>query len=462
MNTKENKPLDVLSEFPPKQEGKTLQNGKICAFAVSLQGASHIAGGGVPCQDYSDICWLETEQILIAAIADGVGSCALSHWGSYFAVTAALAYIEKAVREKGGRGPYELTNLAEVQEILTGAFHAAQDEVEQKADEAQQAVFNFQSTLTVALYDGVHVYCCHCGDDGVVVQEQDGVVKMVTKRLKGEEASSVYPLQSGPSKWQITGTKNPAAGFVMATDGVLDAFVPVFEDYYGVNYCQGIYYPFMKPAMDGLGDSDGLAAEKTLTYYKEFLNSPDYRKRVTDDLTVVAVVSPQLLRQSGQPRFNVNIWKSVYEEHAKAVRTRLEGKTIDGGENSPVVPERTEAAQCERPARPEYLKTAAREPEEKTPKRRVSRAVCFLAGLLAGAVIAGTIAFFTGGGVASGRQGTEPVVAEESFPVTTAEPSAGRETPGGDKPVGTASVSRAGTASASQAGTASASDAGKN
>lgn len=72
-------------------------------------------------------------------------------------------------------------------------------------------------------------------------------------------------------------------------------------------------------------------------------------------------------------------------------------KTVDGGENSPAVPEKTEAAQYERPAGPEY-KTAAREPKEKTPKRRVSRAVCFLAGLLAGAAIAGTIAFFTGGG----------------------------------------------------------------
>lgn len=153
MNTKENKPLDVLSEFPPKQEGKTLQNGKICAFAVSLQGASHIAGGGVPCQDYSDIRWLETEQNFDCSHRGRRGKLRAVPRGSYFAVTAALVYIEKAVREKGGRGPYELTNLAEVQEILTGAFHAAQDEVEQKADEAQQAVFNFQSTLTVALYD---------------------------------------------------------------------------------------------------------------------------------------------------------------------------------------------------------------------------------------------------------------------------------------------------------------------
>ena len=107
------------------------------------------------------------------------------------------------------------------------------------------------------------------------------------------------------------------------------------------------------------------------------------------------------------------------------------------------VPEKTEAAQYERPAGPEY-KTAVREPKEKTPKRRVSRAVCFLAGLLAGAAIAGTIAFFTGGGEASARLGTEPVVAEE--------PSEGREAPGGDKPVGPASASRAGTAIASDAG----------
>lgn len=434
MKPQDNKPLDVRSEYPPKQEGTVIQNEAVHAFAVSLQGASHMTRGDIPCQDYSDIRWLEKAQILIAGIADGVGSCALSHWGAYFAVTAALDFIEKAVAEKSGRARYELTNLGEIQEILINAFHTAQDQVEQKADEAQQAVFNFQSTLTVALYDGIHVYCCHCGDDGVVVQEQGGMVKMVTKRLKGEEASSVYPLQSGPAKWQITGSKNPAAGFVMATDGVLDAFVPVFEDYYKVNYNQGIYYPFMKPAMDKLSDSnDARAAENALEYYKNFLNSPEYRKQVTDDLTVVAVVSPQLMRDSREPRFNVNIWKSVYEEHGKAVRARLEGNVADVGDVPPI-PEKTAEAE-HRYGEPMPEKTVENPELEKgvgTPKGRRSNILWLLAGLLAGAVIVGAVASYTGRSTAPGAVGAEANEveaneAEEAGAEANAEEAAGAQ-----------------------------------
>ena len=155
MNFGEKERLDVLSRFPPKQEGKTLENSQISAFAVSLQGTSHMAGNNIPCQDYSDIRWMEEAQVLLAGIADGVGSCALSHWGAYFAVCCALDFIEKEIEVRCEGGKYELTNIEEIQEILIGAFHAAQDGVEKKSDEAQQAVVNLQSNLTAVVYDGL-------------------------------------------------------------------------------------------------------------------------------------------------------------------------------------------------------------------------------------------------------------------------------------------------------------------
>ena len=414
MNFEEKERLDILSRFPPKQEGKTLKNLQIAAFAVSLQGASHRERSNVPCQDYSDIRWMEEAQVLLAGIADGVGSCALSHWGAYFAVRCALDFIEKEIEARCEGGKYELTNIEEIQEILIGAFHAAQDGVEQNADEAQQAVFNFQSTLTVVVYDGLHVYCCHCGDDGVVVQEQGGTVKMITKRIKGDEANSVYPLQSGPSRWQVTGAKNPVSGFVMATDGVLDNFVPVFPDYYGVNYSQGIYYPFMRPAMEHLAGGEGReAAEETLDYYKAFLNSEEYRRIVKDDITLIAVVSPEQMKKSEEPRFNVNIWNTVYEEHRKAVRLRLAGKAVEDGETPLCAFEKQTERETEK--QNEELDARQKEPQKKSQKkrfvRRLSKPIWFLGGLMAGILIIGTISFFTGRGVRDQPETEKPVAA---------------------------------------------------
>lgn len=396
MNSEENKPLDLISTFPPKQEGVVIQNSGVRAFALSLQGASHIARDNTPCQDYSDIRWLEGAQILIAAIADGVGSCALSHWGAYYAVTAAMDSIEKSITAESGGRQYELTDIPRIQEILIDAFHAAQTEVEEKADEALQPVFNFQSTLTVAVYDGTRVFCCHCGDDGAVIQEQDGTVRMVTKRLKGEEASSVYPLQSGPAKWQVTGAKNPVAGFVMATDGVLDAFVPVFEDYYHVNYNQGIYYPFMKQAIYGMAADDDYAdpVKETLKYYKEFFDRPEYRSQVSDDLTLVSVISPKLLKNAVEPRFNAVIWKAVYEEHGKAIKVLLEGKALD--EKANIMPDVGMTTASDRPPKAEKSAAESEKPEQKetayekktggTPKL-----LWLLSGVLTGAILVGII-----------------------------------------------------------------------
>lgn len=46
--------MDLINTFPPLQEGKAIYNSEFSAFAISLQGLSHVKKG-TPCQDYSDV-----------------------------------------------------------------------------------------------------------------------------------------------------------------------------------------------------------------------------------------------------------------------------------------------------------------------------------------------------------------------------------------------------------------------
>ncbi|MDO4328919.1 MAG: protein phosphatase 2C domain-containing protein [Lachnospiraceae bacterium] len=298
--------MDLINTFPPLQEGKAIYNSEFSAFAISLQGLSHVKKG-TPCQDYSDVRIMKNRGLVIGGIADGLGSCPLSHWGAYIAVTEALDYVENAVRMQGSHLEEEQIHV-----ILNEAFETAARKVEEAADQAMQAVRNLQSTLTVALYDGSSLYCCHVGDDGVVAQTQSGVVKLATRRLKGEEASSVYPLQTG--KWEITKLTS-VAGFVMATDGVLDAFAMMYPDFNKINYFNRIYYPFMEPAIYGLaGRNRKAAAEDTLEYYKRYLSSRGYQSKITDDLTLVAVIASDTLSRSKHPEFSIDTWNRIEKE----------------------------------------------------------------------------------------------------------------------------------------------------
>ena len=322
--------MDLLQECPRNEAWEAIQNPTIAAFGITLQGASHKRNTPpAPCQDFHAMHWMENEGIFLAAIADGVGSCKLSHWGACTAVNAALDSAREALSElaKGKRLQLEAEDgdfRKTMKEIMVNAFRTAQEAVERLADEAEppQMVFAFQSTLTLAIYDGKCLYHGHAGDDGIVAQLPDGTVEMTTRRMKGEEASSVFPLQSGEKAWSF-GLVPEVAGFVMATDGVLDAFVQSHPDYYGINYCNGICYAFMEDAMKQLAQPNDSAAESAMEQYLCFMQSEEYTQRVTDDLTLVAVVSPVLMAKSRQPEFNLEIWNTIAQESMNAKRRAL-------------------------------------------------------------------------------------------------------------------------------------------
>ena len=210
-------------------------------------------------------------------------------------------------------------------------------------------VFSMQSTLTLAIYDGQCLYHGHAGDDGIVAQLPDGTVEMATRRMKGEEASSVYPLQSGEKAWSF-GLVPEVSGFVMATDGVLDAFVQNHPDHFGINYCNGICYAFMEDAMKQLAQQQDGAAGAVMEQYLSFMQSEEYTRQVTDDLTLVAAVSPKRMAKSKQPDFSLELFNTIAQESMKAKRRALNHRAAQDAAQ-PVLPKQA-AMPVEEPAAP--------------------------------------------------------------------------------------------------------------
>lgn len=323
--------MDCRNELPPIQEGKIIYNSAFSAFGLSLQGTSHMsASPPIPCQDYNGLLYLEGADILIAAIADGVGSCSLSHWGAYKAVRTVLGSLKAGLEAMSGGEKLVLTPEwnGKIKELLNASFAKARAAVEDMAYESGELTTNFQSTLTAVIYDGENLLYGHVGDDGIVVQAQDGTVHMATLRLKGEEASSVYPLQSGEKAWQFSRMDRPIAGFFMATDGVLDAFVSTRQDFFGINYNNGVNYSFMEEGIYTLAKNSKDATQKALTRYKDYMLSKSYRAAVTDDLTLIAVVSNQLIAKSKHPVFNDKIFQTIQQESNLRKRLFLDHREV--------------------------------------------------------------------------------------------------------------------------------------
>lgn len=437
-------PLDLVGTVPPPQDGKAIQNPKCRAFGFSLQGKSHV-GRGVPCQDSNDIRYLPDCSILLAAIADGVGSCSLSHWGSYIAVQASLDYLEQVIT--GGKGRF-LEDDQQVYNSLVEAFRTARSAVEDAAEKNGQLPFYLQSTLTVAIYDGKKLWCCHAGDDGIVAQFQDGFVKMVTDRQKGEEASSVYPLQSGEQHWQVSkvvsGSHGPVVGFVMATDGVLDAFAIAEGKYLTAEgCCCGVYYPFIRDAFydDNSRKPGPCDPNRRMEEYRKMMSGEQYRARVTDDLTLVSVISPAGIAHGAVPVFDAEAWNRVAEEIR---RERMDGLyQTNSGRQAPTEGEPTAQTQQlphvenrpEQPSRPAGKRTTGNHALAPAALRSWDRSlVIFCAACLLIAFVLGMLL-----GIGLGR-----ITAKSDVPeAVTPAPVSGGSSAEAEQPTGAAEATEA-------------------
>lgn len=295
--------LPPAPELPPPVYG--IVDG-ITYWGFSQRGESHIKNE-LPCQDRCLIEVIEERHLIIAAIADGVGSCMLAHYGAATATSSAVEYLKTELLA-------DKTKLEDsiVRDLLDAAMKRAYEAVNQEAAEMEQLVYSFQSTLTLALYDGSTLYFAHAGDDGIVILK-DGVVKLATVRKKGEEANSVVPLQG--LDWEIGKAKNVNT-IILATDGVLDGFVM------GEKENNRIYYPFIEQAVQPEQSSEDKVKEVAEAYYA-YMAGSEYRQRVTDDLTMVVISNQKNVRKETLPEFNLERWEKYTAERKAEIRAAL-------------------------------------------------------------------------------------------------------------------------------------------
>ena len=291
----------------------------IYAYAISQQGSAHVLAGQ-PCQDASATTWvLSSDGVTgyqISAIADGVGSCLLSQRGSAEAVEKVTEYLSS-----------ELQNMTDPDDtgiltLLEQAFNYAEEDVEILADREMMSVLEYDTTLTVTVYRGDgSLWYGHSGDGGVVALYADGTYGMLTHRHKGDEANSVFPLRF-QEDWEFGKASKPAAAFAMMTDGVLDAHVG------NELYDNRVYFPFFKLVLTALPES-GAENEMHREHMAGILSSSEFRRRVTDDITLVRVMNSVLVTLLPSVEFDMEKWEQQTREVNERIQQELEESAME-------------------------------------------------------------------------------------------------------------------------------------
>ena len=263
------------------------QQSETSLFGFSQQGDSHRLHD-LPCQDYSG--YRIVNQMFICGIADGVGQCKHAHIGAKRAVCAGLAYAESQT--------IPVDDDKEMHQLLIRMFEKAYEAIEDLTKD--YPLSTLYSTLTFTIYDAQQciLYFIHAGDDGIVATNTFGNYKMVTKRHKGEEVNTVIPFEE--KQWQVGKVKDCIA-YIMATDGLLDAFVASeFEN-------NRVYYPFMKHIIYKPLNNENDVKMHCEKWYN-YMAGNEYRTRVNDDITMIAVVNQRAHQDAIEPYFDLNKW----------------------------------------------------------------------------------------------------------------------------------------------------------
>lgn len=251
----------------------------IYAYGITQQGTYHMKHNMV-CQDAHKIIRC-SDTLVIAAVADGLGSESYSDIASKIAVETSTKYCAERISDS--------LNEEEILKIIHSSFVLSQQSIEEKAKENAHELDQYDTTLSLVVLLGDILYYGHSGDSGIVALTLEGLYEKVTEQQRDKEGR-VFPLYFGDAMWVFGKFPSKVASVLLATDGILETLFPIYIRKEPVT----IYVALARFFMDAKSlKIKECGEEETCARIHQFIaNISD--EQVKDDKTIVVLTNTEV------------------------------------------------------------------------------------------------------------------------------------------------------------------------
>jgi len=246
----------------------------IYAYGITTQGTYHIKNS-IVCQDSHEIVKC-SDEIVIAAVADGLGSSEHSKVASSIAAKTSTSHCKDNI--------IMANSTNDILDTIKASFSIAQQAIEKEAKVQGHDLNQYDTTLTLAVMAKGSLFFGHSGDSGIVALTSEGLYEKVTEQQRDED-NHVFPLFF-EDRWVFGKYDREVCSVLLATDGMLEPLFPSLIKDENVN----IHIHLARFLMDNRSlciDSEGESTVRE-RIEKFILNIPD--EQVNDDKTIVVLV----------------------------------------------------------------------------------------------------------------------------------------------------------------------------
>jgi hypothetical protein len=242
-------------------------------IGASVQGTGHIKTC-LPCQD-SHAYKLVGDSIILAAVADGLGSAEQAQVGSKLAASHALSFVEQELSK-------DIPSDEEAWiKLVSNGFTYGRAKLEEEAQANQVALREYGTTLILAVLTSDWLVTGQIGDGVIVAALDEGGLALATVPQNEEYINVTFPLTMPDMEKtaQFTACLGKVKALALMSDGIQHVSIRTKDN--------APHEPFFEPLFRQLpGIKDMQKASQNLA---EFMASDQICAHTDDDKTLILI-----------------------------------------------------------------------------------------------------------------------------------------------------------------------------